>query len=456
MNSKNIVFILLMLINSTITLLFYNFYNYDILFSVSIVLNIIISFYILLKNSPEDYILKLSLVYLMGFSLFIGGRYIASLFGAKDIYCFDFGYTYCLNTNEKIKLNFLLNSSLVFFVLGFIFRSKESNDVINQKEEFINKSALTVILISSVILGFLSIYFQLESVLEAIKGGYGVLYEGQGTAEEYQTPVTLLIGTIFLATIAIAYSVNNKMKPIIFYILVSMYIFSQLISVLTGARAGFITAIVILLWIFLGRGKFGLKKLAVIVSAVFIISVTNYVSSLSGARINTSGSSLYESIVEEIFYGQGISMMVFSIGTIEDSYPTIAYLKTILPGIQVIYQSIFPVEPYDLSFSTSLTHKLAPSVYYDNMGWGWTLLGDFYAFSFGITAIFLFYNFVWGKLLYKISALNSTNTYFRGLFFCFIISVFNINRASISYLIFLIFLYTVLYFSLKLVIRKQY
>lgn len=456
MNSKNIIFILFMLINSTFTLLFYNFYNYDILFSISIVLNIIISFYVLLKNSPEDYVLKLSLVYLMGFTLFIGGRFVANLFGAEDIYCFEFGYTYCLNTNEKLKLNFLLNSSLVFFVLGFIFRSKEEGNVIKKKEEFINKSALTIILIASVFLGLLSIYYQFESVVDAIKGGYGVLYEGQGKSEEYQTPVTLLISTIFLATVAIAYSVNNKIKPYIFYILVSMYIFSQLMSVLTGARAGFITAIVILLWIFLGRGKFGLKKFAIIISAIFIISVTNYVSSLTGARINDTGNSLYESIVLEIFYGQGISMMVFSIGTMEVSYPVVAYLKTIFPGIQVIYQSIFNVEPYDLSFSTSLTHKLAPSVYYDNMGWGWTLLGDFYAFSFGITAIFLFYNFFWGKLLYKISALNGTNTYFRGLFFCFIISVFNINRASISYLIFLIFLYTALYFSLKLVIRKKY
>ncbi len=94
MNSKNIIFILFMLINSTFTLLFYNFYNYDILFSISIVLNIIISFYVLLKNSPEDYVLKLSLVYLMGFTLFIGGRFVANLFGAEDIYCFEFGYTY--------------------------------------------------------------------------------------------------------------------------------------------------------------------------------------------------------------------------------------------------------------------------------------------------------------------------------------------------------------------------
>ena len=180
---------------------------------------------------------------------------------------------------------------------------------------------------------------------------------------------------------------------------------------------------------------------------------SNYFASLSKARVVTDNRGLYEKIVEEVFYGQGISMMVFNIGTLEGGYPFLAYLKTIFPGIQVIFSLFSDIQQYQLSFSHSLTYRLAPSVYYDNMGWGWTLLGDFYAFSFGFPFLFLFYNFLWGKLLFKVSALSNSSTYYKGLFFCFLLVVFSISRASISYLIFLVFLYSILYFSLKFKFR---
>lgn len=454
MNLKNLILILLMTSNSLFSLLLYNFYNYDIIFSVSIMFNLFLSFFIVLRTSPDKYLIKLSLVYLTGFLLFICGRYIANILGVKEIYCFDFGYQYCLDTSEKIKINFLVNFSLIFFVLGFTYKSRKLVSPLSTYNQYFNKKILLVIIFLSFVTGFISLYFQLDMVTKAILSGYGVLYEGQ--TDFYQPPLALLSNTIFLATLAIAYSVNKSIKPVIFYLLISIYIFGQLISVLAGARSGFIAALIVLLWLFLGSAKLTLKKITIIIGAIFTVFLTNYLASISGARITSSNGSIYEKIVEEVFYGQGISMMVFSLGTLESDYPLLAYLKTIFPGIQAIYTFFSDINPYELSFSQSLTYRLAPSVYYNNMGWGWSLLGDFYAFSFGFSVIFLFYNFIWGRLIFKISLLSNVSIYYRGLFFCFLIMIFSINRASISYLIFLVVLYTVFSFSLRFTLGKRY
>lgn len=454
MSLKNLIFILIMMVSCISSLLIYNFYSYDLVFSISLILNLFLSFIILWKKSPDEYLVKLSIVYLVGFTLFIGGRYIANIFGVEDIYCYEFGYSYCLSGDEKIKLNFLINFSLISFIIGFLYKSNKVSSLKRNNNQYFNKKVLSAIVVLSFVTGTFSIYFQLEAVAIAINKGYSALYEGQD--EAYQAPFSLISNTLFVASLATIYSVNKNIKPFIFYSVFSIFIAGQLLGVLTGARSSFINAIIILLWLFLGTKKISPKKILVLASIPFVFLMTNYLSSLSGARSTTSGGSFYDTIILEIFYGQGTSMMVFGIGSLETDYPVLAYLKTIFPGIQIIYSFFTDINNYELSFSQSLSYRLAPSVYYDNMGWGWSLLGDFYAFSFGFSILFLLYNFIWGKLIFKISLLNDSSMYYRGLFFCFLITVFSINRASISYLVFLVFLYTFFYFSLKLILGRKY
>lgn len=451
---KNFICIFFMIFNSLFSILLYSFYNYDFIFSFSLVLNLIISFYLLIKNSPENYFLKLSIVYLLGFSIFICGRYIYGLFGDWDIYCFDFGYNYCLNESERMKINFLINFSLIFFVFGFLYNSKKTFNLFKKQEEgYINYKILIFITVICFLTGFINLYFQLGAVLKAISGGYMALYEGQ--SEAYETPFSLIVGTVFLATLSVVYSVNKKIKPIYFYLLIFIFIFGQSLGILTGARASFITALIVLAWLFLGNKKISLKKIIIIFCILTIIPFINYLASMSGARVVSSDEGVSNKILTEVFYNQGISMMVFSLSTLDTSYPLLAYLKVIFPGIQVFYSFFSEINQYDLSFSQNLTYRLAPSVYYDNMGWGWSVLSDFYAFSFGFSALFLLYNFIWGKLIFRISLYNNKNIYYRGLFFCFLVLLFGISRSSVSYLIFLVILYTLLYWSLKFKIGKN-
>lgn len=453
MSFKNIMLVMLMIVNCLFSILLYEFYKYELILSVAITLNIGISFLILKDASPERYVIKLSIVYLAGFVLFICGRNIANVLGVDNIYCFEFGYNYCLDNNQILRSGFLVNFSLIFFLIGFCYNK---NKVSRAKDEnsnnlFLNKNTLKLIFIISLFSGLFSFYLQIKLITLAINQGYLALYEGQ--TESYETPLGVLINIIFVSSLSVVYCTSKNSKPMLFYTLFSIYIVGQILTVLTGARSGFITALIVMLWFFLGSGKVGVKKILIIFSFIPLIFLSNYFASLSESRVVTNNSSLYEKIVEEIFYGQGISMMVFNISTFEGNYPFLAYLKTIFPGIQVIFSLFSDIQQYELSFSHSLTHRLAPSVYYGNMGWGWTLLGDFYAFSFGFSLLFFFYNFLWGKILFKISALSNSSIYYKGLFFCFLLIVFSISRASISYLIFLVFIYSIFYFSLKFKFR---
>ena len=66
----------------------------DLSLSYSIVLNITVAFYLLYKYSPDSTQIKLSFIYLLGFSLFICGRFFANILGSEETFCFDFGYKY--------------------------------------------------------------------------------------------------------------------------------------------------------------------------------------------------------------------------------------------------------------------------------------------------------------------------------------------------------------------------
>lgn len=451
MSRKNFAIIIAMMLNILFSLLIFSIYENDYVFSLAFVFNVFVSFIVLLKNSPDKYVVKLSLIYLFGFSLFIGGRYFSHLFGFNNIYCFNFGYYYCLDSMEKMKSNFLINFSLIFFVLGFLYNKNKLYE--SKKNIFVNDNILFLIVIASFFCGLLTLYFKLQSVILAISSGYMALYEGQDQA--YETPFKLLVDTVFVATLAVIYGLRDKVKKTYFFILVLIFILIQLLGVLTGARASFFIGLIVLIWLVLGDKKINIKKIFILIPIILVLFLTNYIASLSGARETETGSGFYEKIIIDIFYSQGISMMVFNLGILETDYPLLAYLKTILPGIQIFFSFFSDIYQYELSFSQNLTYKLAPAVYYNDMGWGWSLLGDFYAFSFGFVGLFFLYNIFWGRIVYNVSLYSDTNLYYRGLFFCFLVSLFSISRASISYFIFLIAIYTLLYFSLRMVIGKN-
>ena len=62
MSLKNLILVLIMMISCTSSLLIYSFYSHDVIFSISLTLNLLLSFIVLWKNSPDEYLVKLSIL----------------------------------------------------------------------------------------------------------------------------------------------------------------------------------------------------------------------------------------------------------------------------------------------------------------------------------------------------------------------------------------------------------
>ena len=297
--------------------------------------------------------------------------------------------------------------------------------------------------------GLYTLIGTINSIYKAIAFGYLSLYSGQ--VEEYSSPLTLLIMILFNAIVALSYTFRERLGGKIFYLLFSIFIINLLISVLAGSRANFVSAILILMWFILGKNKIKISRVFSIGFLVCAVFLTNMIASFSGARsASAQDSSLYNKIIEDIFYNQGITMMVFNMGVQEEHYPVLAYIKTIIPGSQIIYSWFFKVYQYDLSFSQYLMYKLSPSLFYQGYGLAWSLLGDFYAFSFGFIGLFFIYNFLWGRVIFKVSSLFVQDEFYKGLYFCFLISIFILSRFSISSFLVLLVFYLILFKMIKL------
>ena len=454
MNYSKYFYVVLMLFITMFFSLLFLIYDVDLILSYSVFLNLIISFFICYTFSPEEYTVKLSLVYLLGFSLFIGGRFIANIFGVDETFCFEFGYAYCLSYTEKFRTVLLVNLSLIFFCFGYL------NNAVVKKIKFINdlkgdyknnnliKPKFFLILILALFSGGYVFFNTILSVQKSISGGYLSLYQGQ--IEAYTSPILLMITLFFNALVALFFAYKDSINKKTYYLILILFFSNLFLSVLAGGRAGFFTALLMLLWLYLGKNKISLIKILFLPFILFIMMSVNKIASLSGARLAETTNTLYEKIIIDIFYGQGITMMVFSLGSMRNDYPFLAYLKTIIPGSQIIASLFSDIYQYEISFSQYLMYKISPNAFYEGYGLGWSLLGDFYAFSFGFIIIFIIYNYIWGKIIFLISSLIDKNIFYNGLYFCFLSYLFIINRSSISPLLVLIGFYILLIFILKL------
>lgn len=436
-------FLIVMVVVSLVGAIFFIVSNNELVISYFIVINLFFSYFAVYRYAPDITLVKLSFVYLLGFSLFICGRFFANILGASEIYCFDFGYNYCLNQMEILYSYFLISSSLIFFLYGFLSYKHQSMNLKNN-HSYYNKYILYIFVFLGLLLGVYTLYGTIQSIFKAISTGYLSLYASQ--VEEYTSPIDLMIMIFFNATVALSFSFRNKINKSIYSTIILIFLLNLIISILSGSRANFVSAILIILWLFMGNNKLNFSKIFITCLLGMLVILTNSIASITGARgASESDANLYTKIVEDILYNQGITMMVFNMGVLEDNYPLLAYIKTIFPGFQIVYSWFFPIYQYELSFSQYLMYKLSPSLFYDGYGLAWSLLGDFYAFSFGFVFLFFFYNFIWGKLIKFVSAQYGSNYYYNGIYFCFLMSVFILNRFSISSFLVLIIFYYLIY-----------
>lgn len=433
-----IIWVLILILSSIILLID------DLYFKVALTLvNFLLSFFIINKNNFTNNFLNPQSIFMLGFLLFLLGRFVGVIFEPNyldSLFCTSFIFNYCASNAEIQRIFIYLNSILIFFSLGFVFIPKK---IFLEEKEIIDKNKIYFIFVIGFLCSIFSIFDVIQNIKSAIGGGYLAIYSEQSA--EYETPVSLVFNALSISVLAILYSKRNNQKcKFLFKILISIILVKMFLNILTGSRALFVSGVILLLWFLFSDKNFKMQHYLIsIFSGISLVAFINKIASLSNARVIESNISGFMENLAYVFYNQGITLMVFNSSLRVESYPTLGFLKIIFPGIQVFYKYFGITERKDFNWSSYIVYNENIVAYFNGNGLGWSLYSDLYAFSFGYLFIFCLFIFLFSKfIVYVVSRKNSYND---GLVLILILTLFSINRSSISSLIFFIVVYTIIY-----------
>jgi hypothetical protein len=156
--------------------------------------------------------------------------------------------------------------------------------------------------------------------------------------------------------------------------------------------------------------------------------------------------------ISDAFYSQGGTFLIVNEALKIDNPPLLGYLKTLLPGIQILFTSFGVTERYKFDWSSNLAYKLDKILYQEGFGLGWSVFADLYFLAFGILPLYLIMLFFWGKWL---NILDSKQSQFiKAASFIFVFYVFALPRNSISPVLFTLLIYLILVSLLRMRIAK--
>lgn len=417
-------------------------------FSFSIyflIINFLISFFIVNMNNLNTNLINMQSIFLLGFLVFFLGSFIGFLLNPnlyKDLFCTDFIFSYCSPSADINYLIFLLNLILIAFSMAFLSGVNVSKNIneLDTQNIFINKKKVGLIYILFFLSLGISFYQRLDSIALAISGGYMALYENQ--AESYETPFVMLFSVLLSCSLALLYSLRKNLNSKIFGVAVGLYILNLLLGIMTGSRAAFIGGLILLTWIIF-RDK-QVKKIFYIAGigiCILVIGGLNWLASLSGARDFSKSSNFLENFSETL-YSQGITLMVFNSSVHAEGFPILGAIKTIIPGIQVVFPLFGITNRHEFDWSSYMTFTENKNAYQDGFGLGWSIYSDFYIFSLGFLPLFYLFIYLFGRLIVILS--KSSGYYNEGVIFIFVLTLFSINRGQLSPLIFSIIVYSLL------------
>lgn len=417
-------------------------------FSVSIYLlfiNFLISFFLVNMNRLNANLINMQSIFLTGFLVFFLGRFIGFLLDSSlydNLFCMDFIFSYCSYNIDINYLIFLLNLILISFSMAFLNVVNSSKTVSDIKQEniFINRSKINLMYLLFFLAIGVSFYQRLESIALAISGGYMALYANQ--AESYETPFVMLFNVLASCSVALLYSLRNKLNNKIFGFVIAVYIVNLFSGIMTGSRASFIGGLILLIWIIFRNIK--IKKIFYILgisTSIVILGAVDWLAGWSGARAFEERSSFFESISETV-YTQGVTLMVFNSSVHTEGYPILGAIKTIIPGIQAMFPLFGVTQRYEFDWSSYMTFTENKNAYQEGFGLGWSIYSDFYVLSLGFLPLFILFIYSFGRLIINLS--KTSGYYNEGMIFIFVSVLFSINRGQLSPLIFSVIVYSLL------------
>lgn len=398
------------------------------------------------------------LVYLVGFSLFIGGRFIGALLGGSftdSVFTFDFGYCYHLSQNDQLKLFIIVCLSLIATFWGYLSAGRKDTKFpyTSQRQKLSRNIRFFEVL--TVILGVLYLWQTISSIQRVSALGYMTLYLDVTT---YQARSELLVRALFESMVAITYGLHRQTGKLskLTYAIFLLFILSNLLSILTGARGRFITVVLVTLMVLYRNRRFTPKTVVFICLGAFgLVTLTNYLTSIT--RFSTVGSSPLDGLVATL-NGQGFTLMLFDLSTKVKplDYPINAIIRLFIPGWQIV-ASFFDssLKQEDLYLSQFLMNKFSPNEYAMGYGFGWSVLSDFYVIALGSKVVFLLLNFGLGRFLFRIEDGASKSLFGEGLFVVVSLSLFTLSRSSYTEMVMSMLVYCAVYLFFRLLTKRR-
>ncbi len=417
-------------------------------FSFSIyllIINFIISFFIVNMNNLNTNLINMQSIFLLGFLVFFLGRFVAFLLDSSlydKLFCIEFIFSYCSQSGDINFLIFLLNLILVAFSMAFLSKVNISRDInhLDESNIFISKNKICLIYFLFFFSLGISFYHRLESIALAISDGYMSLYASQ--AESYETPFVMLFSVLINCSLALLYSLRKSLNNKIFGVAVGLYILNLLLGIVTGSRALFISGLILLTWmIFRNRRIKKIFYIGGIGICALTLGAVNWLAGLSGARAFSESSNFLEAVSETI-YSQGITLMVFNSSIHTEGFPILGAIKTIIPGIQAIFPLFGLNNRHEFDWGSYMIFTENKNAYQDGFGLGWSIYSDFYIFSLGFLPLFYLFVYLFGRLIINVS--KNSGYYNEGIVFIFVLVLFSINRGQLSPLIFSVIVYSLL------------
>ncbi len=345
-------------------------------YSISYVTLTICSFVAVWYASKRQ--INLFLLYLLSFSLFIGGRFWIGIFD-KEINIFESTYFFSYNVTSKNVSDLMtwVFSFIYFATIGFVL-SRKSKIKLNRYVDKSMNSARCVTLAKVVFpIVLLCIMYQgVTEITYAFTYGYGVSLDDVTGREYNKSFITVINSFVGVMMLGFTYIYAKSEYPRY----LKLYVVYGILILIGGSRFAFASILLIFIWLYSKEKSISLSRIAIYGAAGVVVLLVLF--SLSSRGSGLEGFSLFDAF--EIFlYSTGGSLMIFDASTLVNGYPWIAYLQTFLPGSTLVYSKLAgeSLHMQDLTFQGHMCYNLNPGLYAQGAGLGWTTLSDLYLFS---------------------------------------------------------------------------
>lgn len=410
-----------------------------------LIINYFLSFFIVNKYSYNQ--LNIPNFFLLGVGFLLLGKIFAWILDSRigtfrSLFCLDFFFTYCMEDNQIVSLVTFLNTTLLFFNFGFLIKFKRKFNSIYYDKALDPKYKLLMPIM--IFIGIYLIYNTFFLVLTTVNNGYMALFASQ--AEAYEPPTAAILRSLLLGYIALLYAFKDKYRTNkLFIILFSLFIGAMYLRILTGSRSYTISATILLIWVIFSSKKittFGYTLFLCL--GLILMGSLNVIAQTSGARELETGDDFLTSL-SALFYSQGSSLLVLNTSiTFEGNPSFLGLLKTLLPGIQVIYGFFDIRDRYLFDWSSNIIYFKDKELYNQGYGLGWSVFSDLYYIAYKNIIFYFVLVMLLGVLINYI--ITQRKVYYKGLSFIFVYHIFSLPRDNISPLIFSCMMYSLIFF----------